>query len=178
MNMLKNGILSRGCNTFAALVAIIVLVCTGCATPAAPKPATGEAVAAEEAEEPRNMQGYTDEERQEVDAAKDVVKKYWIATNSSYVGMYALFSSNYKQILNQYDGIADEEDFRESIPRTERYWPKQTYQRARFNLQLEPPQMQIVVLSEWKEEGYSGVMTFIFELVKEGGEWKIAKIMF
>ena len=30
---------------------------------------------------------------------------------------------------------------------------------------------------EWKQEGYAGVMTFIFELVKEKDAWKIDYVM-
>lgn len=37
--------------------------------------------------------------------------------------------------------------------------------------------MQITVLTTWFDQGYVGVMTFIFEMILEGDSWKIANII-
>lgn len=178
MNVLENAISNRGYKALAGLVAIVVLACTACSTPSGPVSAPRTAGNDKTAKEPKETQRYTESKDADIEAAKDTVKKYWIATSSSYEGMYELFSSNYKDILSTLDGIRNAEDFKESIPPTKRIWPKQTLQSARFDADRDPPQIRIVVLSEWKEKEYSGGMTFIFDLVKEGDEWKIANIMF
>jgi hypothetical protein len=178
MNMLKNAILTSGYKALGGLAVMVVLACTACSTPQGPGSAPGNVVYGKTVEEPKETQSHTESENLEIEAAKNTVKRYWISANSSYEDMYELFSSSYKEILSQFDGIINAEDFRESIPATERIWSKQTYQSATLDVSSDPPQMQIVVLADWEEEGYAGVMTYIFELIKEGDDWKIANIMF
>jgi hypothetical protein len=165
---------TRGFKVYDCLTAMVVLLCVACSTPGGPRPATGNIDAAKTIEEPND----TGSTNPDIDAAKETVKNYWIATNSSYEDMYDLFSSSYKEVLSELDGITNAEDFRESIPPTERIWPKQNFQSARLDGDLDIPHIQIIVLAEWQEKGYAGVMTFFFDLVKEGDEWKITDIMF
>ena len=111
-------------------------------------------------------------DKNEINLARKVVKKYWI---SSYEDTYTLFSSNYKKILKNTKNISDAKDYKNSISITERTWIKQTYQNADMQ---NNKFIQITVLAAWEEEGYDGVMTFIFDMVKENNEWKIANIMY
>ena len=150
-----------------------------CSTSNGREPATSDVlIHGKTVEEPKEAQRYTESTNPEIEAAKDTVKRYWISIDSSYEDMYELFSSSYKEILSQFDGIKNATEFKESIPPTERIWPKQTYRSAKFNVNHDEQQIKIIVLSDWEEKEYAGVMTFIFELVKEGGEWKITNIMF
>ena len=107
-----------------------------------------------------------------VNFAKNTVKKYW---DSSYYDMYGLFSDNYRTILRQTQKIFNAEEFKSSMSSTERLWLKQTYQTAKVN---NDNSIQIIVLSAWADDGYDGVMTFIFDMVRENNSWKIDQIKF
>lgn len=123
-------------------------------------------------EQPKKKRSYTPQELNMIKSAKDVVKKYWV---SSYEEIYGLLSKKYKERLQKTRNISNGAEYKASMPITERVWQKQTYQKAvlqRNNF------IQIVVLTEWEEEGYEGVMTFIFDMAKEGDKWKIENIMF
>lgn len=115
---------------------------------------------------------FTKQEINMIKSAKDVVKKYWI---SSYEDIYGLFSEGHKDMLKRTQKISNAIEFKNSIPITERVWLKQTYQRAEVQGNSF---IQIIVLAGWEEEGYEGVMTFIFDMVRENGSWKIENIKF
>jgi hypothetical protein len=121
---------------------------------------------------PREKKLYTTEQLQELKAAKEVVKKYWI---SSYEEIYGILSSKEKERLNFHEGIKNATEYKNSMCVTERVWMKQTYQKAEMD---EYGYIQITVLSDWEEEGYMGEMAFIFDMLKEDGVWKIAHIMY
>jgi hypothetical protein len=123
-------------------------------------------------EQPKEKRSYTTQEINMIKAAKDVVKKYWM---SSYEEIYGLLSKKYKERLNRTRNISNATEYKNTMPVTERVWLKQTYQKA--DLQRDDL-MQIVVLAEWEEEGYEGVMTFVFDMIKESDKWKIENIMF
>ena len=113
-------------------------------------------------EQPKEKRSYTTQEINMIKAAKDVVKKYWM---SSYEGIYGLLSKKYKERLKGTRSISTATEYKNSMPVTERVWLKQTYQKA--DLQRDDL-IQVVVLAEWEEEGYEGVMTFVFDMIKEG----------
>lgn len=126
--------------------------------------------------EPEKKREYTEEEIQQLEAAKNVVKKYWI---SSYEDMYALFSNHYRAVLRQVYGIKNAIEFSKCHQPTERAWSRQAYQSAELGEACSgEAYVQIIVLTDWSEEGYWGVMTYIFDMVKEDGEWKINNIMY
>jgi hypothetical protein len=102
-------------------------------------------------------------------AAKEVVKKYWKASDYE---RYEYFSKDYKAMLKRVDGIEDAKGYSESFSPTERIWQKQIYQKC----YIESRSVQIIVLATWSEENYHGVMTFIFDMMKEDDGWKIVHI--
>ena len=53
-------------------------------------------------------------------------------------------------------------------------WGKRTYQSVK---EVGPGVARITLLVEWEQEGYQGVMTFIFDLIMETASWKIENIM-
>lgn len=107
----------------------------------------------------------------EIKKAKSVIKKYW---KSSYLERYSLFSKEYREALNRAFNIRNAKEYEKHFADSERTWQKQTYQKAYKAKNF----IQIIILSTWFEEGYEGVMTFIFDMVKEGHNWKIANIKF
>ncbi len=115
---------------------------------------------------------YSKEDIKELMAAKEVVKKYWV---SSYEEVYGLLSMREKERLRITEGITNATEYRNSMCITERVWMKQTYQKAEMD---EYGYIQIKVLTDWEEEGYMGVTTFIFDMVKEQDGWKITHIMY
>jgi hypothetical protein len=115
---------------------------------------------------------YTEQEIKEIAAAKDIVKKYW---TSSYEDIYGLLSKKYQEWLKRNREISNATEYKNSMTPAERVWLKQIYQKAEIKRN---DVIDIVVLPEWEEEGYEGVMTFIFVMVKEEGVWRIENIMF
>lgn len=122
-------------------------------------------------EQPKIRKRYTDRELNEINAAKSVVKKYWV---SPYDVIYDLLSTKYKERLKKTRNITNASNYMKSKPASERVWLSQTYQSSTMQ---NDSFIQIAVLAAWEEEGYQGVMTFIFDLVKENGAWKITNIM-
>jgi len=53
-------------------------------------------------------------------------------------------------------------------------WGKRTYQSTKV---AGPGATGIALLIEWEQEGYQGVMTFIFDLVLEKDRWRIENIV-
>jgi hypothetical protein len=53
-------------------------------------------------------------------------------------------------------------------------WGKRTYQGTKV---IGPGAARISLLIEWEQEGYQGVMTFVFDLVLEKDHWKIENIV-
>ena len=107
----------------------------------------------------------------EITAAKEVVKIYWKISNKE---RYHYFSESYRTMLKRIYKIESAEDYSEHFPTNERTWQKQIYQKCLMGANF----IQIIVLSAWFDEGYDGVMTFIFDMVKENNSWKIANIKF
>jgi hypothetical protein len=123
-------------------------------------------------EQPQPKRTYTEQELAEINAAKEVVKKYWV---SSYDTIYDLLSMKYKERLKKTRNISNAADYKKSKPASERVWLSQTYQSSTMQ---NDSFIQIAVLAAWEEEGYQGVMTFIFDMMKEDGRWTITNIMF
>lgn len=109
---------------------------------------------------------------QAIDAAKKILKQYW---TSSRKEQYALLSTRYKKLLKQVHKIDNAQDYSQSFADRERVWAKQTYQRATAYADR---LVEFVVLGYWLEEGYEGVATFNFDLINEGGVWRIDYIMY
>jgi hypothetical protein len=107
----------------------------------------------------------------DVARAKDIVDEYW---SSDPQRRYSLLSRNYRQQLQRSRRIANAQQYARATSEPERIWRERIYQEAR---QTGPDFVQIKVLVGWEQEGYEGVMTFIFELVREQGTWKIEAIM-
>jgi hypothetical protein len=107
--------------------------------------------------------------------ARETVEKYW---SSAPQDRYALLAENYKRSLRRV-GIADATAYAKETQNPERVWGARTYQKVdvshdgRQNRDV----AQVVVLVEWEQEGYRGVMTYIFELIVEDPRWKISFIM-
>lgn len=114
----------------------------------------------------------TAEERAELRIQVEVVKNYWAFP---YVSEYELFSSSFKQILKDAHGVSNASDYARIMSTNERNWLKENYQRAELT---DPTHGQVTVLVDWKEAGYSGAQTVIFDMLKEGGEWKISSIFY
>jgi hypothetical protein len=121
---------------------------------------------------PSKKKQFTQQEIKEIKAAKEVVKKYWI---SSYKDVYGLLSNDYKEGLKKAQQINNAEEYVKAFSPSERVWLRQTYEKV--NIQNNNF-MQIIVTADWEEEGYEGVMTYIFDMAKEDGNWKIYHIMF
>jgi hypothetical protein len=125
-------------------------------------------------ENPERRKEYTDEEIQKIESAKGVVKKYWV---SSHEDAYDLFSSTHKKMLDRIYGVKNSKQYRDASM-SERVWRKQTYQSAKLDHYKGVDHIQVVVLSEWFQEGDRGVMTFNFYMVEEDGEWRIVDIIY
>lgn len=107
--------------------------------------------------------------------AKETVERYW---SSAPRDRYGLLAETYKRNLSRI-GIADAAAYAKETQNPERVWGVRTYQKidvsrdARQNREV----AQVVVLVAWEQEGYQGVMTYIFDLVAEDTRWKISFIM-
>ena len=108
-------------------------------------------------------------------AARDTVEKYW---SSAAPDRYALFTGDYKRDLSRI-GIADATEYAKKTQDHERVWGARTYQKIDVSRDVRQKRdmAQVVVLVEWEQEGYKGVMTYIFDLVAEDSGWKISFIM-
>ncbi|MGI0064224.1 MAG: hypothetical protein ACREAL_05070 [Nitrosopumilaceae archaeon] len=104
-------------------------------------------------------------------AARAVVERYW---SLSPEAAYELLSTDYKDRLRKGRGITTAKGYGVAMSDPERVWRKQTYQRETM---VRSGAIRITVLADWEQEGYEGVMTFIFDLVKSSESWKIANIM-
>jgi hypothetical protein len=83
-------------------------------------------------------------------------------------------SATYRQNLRRALGITNAAQYDKVVDVPERLWGKRTTQGIK---RMGGDSLQISLLVEWRQEGYQGVMTFIFDMVKEGGTWKIENIM-
>ncbi len=104
------------------------------------------------------------------ESAKAVVKAYW---QSPYEKRYELFSRRYREILKRLGAANAQEYAKAQDP--ERVWRQQIYEKA---VMRSGDSAQVTVLASWEHVGYQGVMTFIFDLVREDGTWKIANIAY
>jgi len=105
-----------------------------------------------------------------VDAARAVVEEYWASEPRL---RYSLLSRTYKERLRRLR-IADASEYARAEREPERVWGKRTYQSVK---EVGPGAARITLLVEWEQEGYQGVMTFIFDLIMETASWKIENIM-
>jgi len=105
--------------------------------------------------------------------ARGVVERYW---TGSHTERYSLLTENYRERLERLD-IRDAETYANQVQHPERVWKKRTYQRINVTFQKGRLVAQVAVLAQWEQEGYQGVMTYIFDLVREGDAWKIDFIM-
>ena len=103
--------------------------------------------------------------------AKETVKKYWLLPANR---KYELLSRVYKEVLKDTYNILNADEYQKFSVIIHRVWRKQTYQHG----SVKGRYVQISVLSEWSQEGYEGVMTFVFDLVNEDDTWKIANIVY
>ncbi len=102
-------------------------------------------------------------------AAKQVVQQYW---NMPYSGRYPLFSAHYKGLLKSVYKINNKAEYSRNID-PERSFDKQVYER----IEVAGDRVNITVLTSWFQEGYMGVKSVFFHLIKEGGVWKINEVM-
>ena len=101
---------------------------------------------------------------------KNTIKMFW---SDSFKDRYKLFSEYYKNILNNVYKIQNAEDYSKEFMPTERVWYKQTYESVKL---YSDKGAQVTVLAYWEEEGYLGKMSFIFDMEKIDGKWKIFNI--
>jgi hypothetical protein len=108
-------------------------------------------------------------------AAKAVVEEYWSAEPR---GRYRLLAESYKLNLRRL-GITDAAKYGVETQPPERIWGKRTYQKVDVSRDTRRNRdiAQIVLLVDWEQEGYHGVMTFIFVLTMEGDQWRISNIV-
>ena len=122
-------------------------------------------------EKDKNKKPCSKKDTKEIEIAKSVIKQYWKA---SYSERYSLFSMQYKEMLKRVYKITNSKEYENHFPPSERTWQKQIYEKS----YKENNFIQIVVLTTWFEEGYQGVMTYIFDMLKEDGNWRIANIKY
>lgn len=103
-------------------------------------------------------------------AAAAIVEEYWTSEPKS---RYALLSQTYKQRLRRL-GVNSASQYERAIREPERVWGKRTYQSTKV---VGQSAARIALLIEWEQEGYQGVMTFIFDLVLEKDRWRIENIV-
>jgi hypothetical protein len=108
-------------------------------------------------------------ESESIARAKDVVDDYWSADPQH---RYDLLSRNYRQQLQRSRRITSAQQYARATAEPGRIWRERIYQE--FN-RSGSDFVRIKVLVGWEQEGYEGVMTFIFELVREQGMWKIRR---
>lgn len=155
------------------MICLLGFICNCCASPIASDCPANRIIREATAVNFSDIQTtYTIEERADLDAAREIVRRYW---KSSYEDVYSLLSQDYKKRLKETEGISNAEQFKKSFPATERVWESQFCETAEMQ---GTGLAKVVVQSQWFEEGYAGVMTFVFDLVKEKHEWKIENIMY
>lgn len=103
-------------------------------------------------------------------AVKAVVKAYWAASSAR---QYEMFSSGYQDMLRKVHDVPGPEDYAKRID-PERIYVRQDYQQV----ELGGGNARVTVLATWTQEGYEGLQTFIFELVREGDAWKIRDLYY
>lgn len=108
-----------------------------------------------------------------INAAKTIVKKYFVLSNKE---IYSLFSRDHKKILLEINKISNAEQYSKARGSSERVFTKEVYEKAEVG--SNENYVQINVLAHWSEEGYQGVMTYIFIMKFEDGEWKIAEVKY
>jgi len=108
-------------------------------------------------------------ENPEVAAAKIVIDEYFSAADRRY----ELLSHAYKARLRRHAKIKNAAQYDDAVLPPERVWRRHRYEKAtrRDNV------IELTVLVDWEQEGYSGVQTFIFDLVQENRRWSIENIM-
>ena len=105
-----------------------------------------------------------------LEAATAVVEEYWTSEPKS---RYALLSRAYKQRLQQL-GVSTAGQYELAIHGPERVWGKRSYRSKQI---VASGKARVDVLVEWEQEGYTGVMSFVFDVVRDGDRWRIANIV-
>jgi hypothetical protein len=107
-------------------------------------------------------------------AAKTIVEKYWSGEPGA---RYALLTQGYRLGLRRL-GITNAANFGAATQPPERIWGTRTYQKVDVTRDRQGRHLaQVVLLIDWEQEGYRGVMTYIFDLILETGDWKITNIV-
>ena len=106
--------------------------------------------------------------------AKALVEKYW---SGEPAARYALLTKGYRLGLRRL-GITNAANYGVATQPPERIWGKRTYQKVDVTRDRQGRHLaQVVLLIDWEQEGYRGVMTYIFDLILESGDWKISNIV-
>lgn len=112
----------------------------------------------------------SDQRAESVRAVKDTVKRYW---SVPFRERYGLFSKPYKATLARVYKVTSPETYAKKVD-PERISVREVYERIEAGADA----ARVTVLSRWSQEGYEGVQTFIFDLVKEGDRWVISDVMY
>lgn len=107
----------------------------------------------------------------EINLAHSTIDEWW---GSRSERRYKLLSRTYKQSLRQALAISNAREYDKAVDVPERVWGKRITQEVK---QMGLDAVQISLLVEWRQEGYQGVMTFVFDMIKEDGAWRIENIM-
>lgn len=108
-------------------------------------------------------------------AAKAIVENYWSREPRD---RYVLLAEGYKIGLRRL-GITSAAKYGAETQSPERIWGTRTYQRVEVSRDVKQKRdvAQVALLIDWEQEGYRGVMTYIFDLAIEAGQWKISNIV-
>jgi hypothetical protein len=100
-----------------------------------------------------------------------VVEEYWRTTSTR---RYELLSRDYQSRLRRMGDVTGP-PYAVVLGNPERVWSPRRYQEVRF---LGSAGARATILVDWEQEGYRGIMTFVFDLVMEDGAWKIENVVY
>ena len=107
--------------------------------------------------------------KKETEAAIDLIKAFWLS-NKDHV---SFLSQSYRKTIE-----ASNLSFKDNHRRLfglEQIWMKHEFKTINYSKEKF---MQVIVLSTWDDQGYSGTMTFTFDLVYEDNQWKIEAMVY
>ena len=107
----------------------------------------------------------------DINLAHSIIDEWWGSTSER---RYKLLSRTYKRSLRQALGISNARQYDKAVDVPERVWGKRIAQEVKW---MGPDAVQISLLVEWRQEGYQGVMTFVFDMINEGGAWRVENVM-
>jgi len=107
-------------------------------------------------------------------AAKAIVENYWSGKPRD---RYVLLAKTYKIGLRRF-GITNAAKYEAATQSRDRILRTRTYQRVEVSRDVKQKRDvgQVALLIDWEEKGRRGVMTYVFDLVIEAGQWKISNI--